>query len=155
MTMKKPMQKLLAVAIAMTASTATAAPRTLPNGAPAPGNTVAKGERYGSAITDTKRALRSAKKELVAAIDAEKVAAADLTAQPRTLANGAPACGNTSSKAATCTVEQADAEWNERVQRLVQAGVTVRAAQARVTSLTTRLAKLADDSDDVALATRS
>ncbi|MFN0250401.1 MAG: hypothetical protein ACKV2T_26210 [Kofleriaceae bacterium] len=129
--MKRRIYKLLAVVTFVGASTtsALAAPRTLANGAPAPGNTVAKGE---TRFERTESSLRAARGDLADALVAERTAAADLQAQPRTLANGAPACGNTGGKAPACTVERSDQLWKNRVERLVQAGVRVRALQAHV-----------------------
>jgi len=140
---KRRIYQLLAVVTFVGAASASAAPRTLANGAPAPGNTVAKGESYASPVKRAATALRSARTELAAALAEEKTAAAALAAEPRTLANGAPACGNTGGKSTTCTTERSDSEWKARVQRLVQAGVAVRAAQARVATLTKQRAKLA------------
>jgi hypothetical protein len=81
--------------------------------------------------------LQTARTELAAAIAAEKEAATAMSVEPRVLANGAPACGNTGGKKMSpCTTERSDAEWKARVQRLVQAGVAVRASQARVAALT-------------------
>ncbi len=142
--MKRRIYQLLAVVTFV--GTASAAPRTLANGAPAPGNTVAKGDSYISPARRTATALRSARTELAAALVEEKAAAAELAAEPRTLANGSPACGNTGGKSVRCTVERSDREWKARIQRLVQAGVAVRAAQARVATLAKQYAKHRGDS---------
>jgi len=131
--MKRRIHRLLAV---ITFASAIAAPRTLANGAPAPGNTMAK-SYTDSPITRSAAALRTARSELAVALAAEHDAAVSLQAHPRVLANGAPACGNTGGKL-SCTTERADKEWKERIQRLVQAGVAVRARTTRVAALTKR-----------------
>ena len=145
--MKQRIGKLLAVVTFVGAATsaAVAAPRTLANGAPAPGNTVAKVD--DSPVEETRlsrvtTALRSAHQDLVAAFREEKAAAAALHSEPRVHANGTPACGTSDDKAQPCTVERSDALWKARLQRLVQAGVAVRAAQARIEPLRKRYAKL-------------
>jgi hypothetical protein len=141
--MTRRIYKLLAVVTFVGASTsAIAAPRTLANGAPAPGNTVAKGEtRLESAESN----LRYARRDLAHALALEAEAAADLKAQPRVLASGAPACGNTGGKAPACTVERADRLWKDRVDRLVRAGVNVRASQARHASVKKEYVKRGGD----------
>lgn len=141
--MKRGIQKLLAVVtFASAASTAVAAPRTLDNGAPAPGNTVAKGETY-SRTDSALAAVQTARAKLSTAIAEEKSAAMAMKDEPRVLENGAPACGNMFSKVEReCTTERSDAEWKERVQRLVQAGIAVRAAQTKLAAAERRYAKL-------------
>jgi hypothetical protein len=136
--MKKPIQKLLAVAIAMGASTASAAPRTLANGAPAPGNTVAKGETYSyKRETPKERArteLAAARNALTAAFAEEREAVAMIVARPRTLASGAPACGNVNEKPtyAECTDAIADQYVSARIERVKRAGDLVASARTRV-----------------------
>jgi hypothetical protein len=129
--MKKPIHKLLAVALAMSASTAIAAPRTLANGAPAPGNTVAKGDIRWIHAHKAETEVAFARKELAAAIAEEKAAAA------------AGQCGD------QCTTERTR---TERVERLVQASAAVRSLQARVARLQKdydKALKLAKESDAV------
>jgi hypothetical protein len=143
--MKQRILKLLAVVTFVGAATspAVAAPRTLANGAPAPGNTVAKLVDYSEeTLPRIMTLLRSAQKELTAALREEQVAATALQSEPRVLANGSPACGNAESNAAACTVERSDALWKARLQRLLQAGVAVRANQTRMARLREQYAKL-------------
>lgn len=128
--MMKPIGKLLAVAFAMTASSASAAPRTLATGAPACGNTNTKGP---SMCQRAERDLRTARTELAAAFEEERIAASLVIDQPRVLASGAPACGNTGGKAdMECDDASADRIYDGRVQRLVRAGAAVGRARARV-----------------------
>lgn len=128
---KNPIKKLLAVVTFVGAAStgAIAAPRTLANGAPAPGNTVAKG------YTETPREIAASnldatKKALVMALAEEKVAKTALTAQPRTLPNGSPACGNAIVK--VCTAEMAESMYQGRIQRARTAELAVQRARVRV-----------------------
>lgn len=151
--MKKPIQKLLAVAFVMSASAASAAPRTLANGAPAPGNTVAKGD--DSSYKKEQRAERSlnqARRALAAAYAEEREAVAAITAQPRVLANGAPACGNTGGKPMVCTDEVADAWFAMRIQRVLHAGELVEKSRAQVAAAEKVNAQYATVADDTRVA---
>lgn len=129
--MKKPIQKLLAVAFVMSAQVASAdVPRTLASGAPACGNTGGKGP---SMCQTAETELQDAKLELANALAVETGALAALVDSPRTLANGAPACGNTGGKKMKpCTVEVADRTYDQRIQRLVRASVQIGKARARI-----------------------
>lgn len=143
---KNPLEKLLAVVtlVGATSAGAIAAPRTLANGAPAPGNTVAKGER---APDRAARVLRNARAELVAAITAAKRARHQLASQPRTLPNGAPACGNVGTKA-PCTVERAKRLYEIRITRAREAEEAVARAREKVHEATRRFALAKQRMDD-------
>lgn len=134
--MKKPIQKLLAVAtfVGATATAAIAAPRTLANGAPAPGNTVAKGESYSRELPERRaeRAVNEARRALAAAYNEERAAVEALVESPRVLASGAPACGNTSGKPPPCDEKIANRLVTMRVERLTNAGRAIDAARARL-----------------------
>jgi hypothetical protein len=141
--MNKPIGKLLAVAFAMTAGTASAdAPRSLASGAPACGNTNTKGP---SMCQRAERNLQFARAELVRALDEERIAASLVVDQPRVLASGAPACGNTGGKGEMeCTTADADRIYDGRVQRLVRAGAAVMRARAQVVAAEKRWAPYAN-----------
>lgn len=146
--MKIPSTKLLAVvAFASTASTsAIAAPRTLANGAPAPGNTVAKGDSSYSNTRHEKtarEALGRARTMLLVAYTEEREAVAALVARPRVLASGAPACGNAVSKPPSqeCNAEMADQYMTWRIERLQRAGAQVESARMVLASAEKRFAK--------------
>lgn len=146
--MKKPIQKLLAVAtfVGATATGAIAAPRTLANGAPAPGNTVAKGETYSykqetperlaeRKVNDARRALGSAYTE-------ERAAVAAIVERPRVRADGSPACGNTNGKPPPCDDKIADQYVTARIQRLVAAGRAIDRARTQLVAAEKALAKV-------------
>ncbi len=138
---RNPIKKLLAVvAFVGAASTSViAAPRTLANGAPAPGNTVAKGK--DTPRQRAARALADARARLLTALAEERELTRELAAQPRTLPNGAPACGNTLGKVQReCTPAIADKEFDERVERLRFASARVKQARSRVHEATQQLA---------------
>ncbi|MFN0250403.1 MAG: hypothetical protein ACKV2T_26220 [Kofleriaceae bacterium] len=83
--MKKPTQRLLAVAILFGASTASAgAPRTLPSGAPACGNTNTKSP---SNCQRAERELEAARRELTAALAEEREYARKGITPPTQLVN--------------------------------------------------------------------
>lgn len=140
--MNRRIYKLLAVVtfVGASATAASAAPRTLANGAPAPGNTVAKGKPRIKAHVAASRALDRAQRALVAALAEEKEAKHQLASQPRTLPNGAPACGNTGGKAPACTAERAEKLHEFRVDRARYAAAEVLRARQRVHEATRKLA---------------
>jgi len=130
--MKNPIRKLLAVAtfVGTAATGAIAAPRTLANGAPAPGNTVAK---TGSSMKAERDSLAEARRLLASAYAEEREAVAAIVARPRVLANGAPACGNANAKPAmTCNAEVADEYLAMRIQRVMRAGELIDRERAHV-----------------------
>ncbi|MGE0398322.1 MAG: hypothetical protein AB7T06_16580 [Kofleriaceae bacterium] len=137
---RHPIKKLLAVVtfVGATSSAAIAAPRTLANGAPAPGNTVAKGYRQEPASLTRK--MERARAALVAAITEEKLAKQQLIASPRTLPNGAPACGNTGGKAPPCTADIANELHEQRIARVREAEKAVKLARARLHEATRKVA---------------
>ncbi|MFN0250402.1 MAG: hypothetical protein ACKV2T_26215 [Kofleriaceae bacterium] len=138
---KKPIQKLLAVItfVSAASTSAIAAPRTLANGAPAPGNTVAKGETYSAKESPKERAqneLAAARAALSSVLMEERAAVRAIVERPRVLASGAPACGNANSKplpTGACDEAAADQYVTMRLQRVIRAG-------ARVATTRTRLA---------------
>jgi hypothetical protein len=156
MTMKNPIKKLFAVVtfVGAASTSAIAAPRTLANGAPAPGNTVAKGGSsadYKSPVERAERSLALAKRELTAALTEEREAINVLAAQPRSLPNGAPACGNTGGKAPKCTAEMADELFKQRMTQITNASASVMKARVRVHEATrtfATLSKTATPDDD-------
>jgi hypothetical protein len=137
---KHPIKKLLAVVtfIGAASTSVIAAPRTLANGAPAPGNTVAKG--YVDKQTVNVRRMDQAKKALAAALVEQKAAKAALASQPRTLPNGAPACGNTGGKAPECTAEMAQSMYEARIQRARAAETMVQVARKKLHEATREVA---------------
>jgi len=151
--MNKPIQKLLAVMtfVGAASTSAIAAPRTLANGAPAPGNTVAKGGTTYSMKSERRAeaSLNQARRALAAAYTEEREAVAAITAEPRVLANGAPACGNTGGKPMVCTAEVADQWFAMRIQRVLQASELIDRARAQVTAAEKVYAQYATDHDDV------
>lgn len=149
--MKRRIHKLFAVATFVSAASASAiaAP-------PAPATRAPESSTVSSDEARTKRLehdLRVARQQLAVALAEESAAAAAMKAEPRVLANGAPACGNTLAKVQKeCTVERSDQVWKQRVQRLVQAGVAVRAKQARAAKLATALARRGGDPTTIVVA---
>jgi hypothetical protein len=148
---RNPIKKLLAVVtfVGAASTSVAAAPRTLANGAPAPGNTVAKGY---TKRTSAERQLENARAQLVVALAEEKDAKYWLTSQPRTLPDGSPACGNTGGKAPECTVGMAEGMYQARIQRAHTAEVAVERAQLRLHEATRKVAQrnreVRSDDDD-------
>jgi hypothetical protein len=136
--MTKPIGKLLAVAFTLSATTALATPRTLANGAPAPGNTVAKSK---PAMIDRRdeRALETARVRLADAIREQVAAVHALAIQPRTLPDGSPACGNTVGKS-MCTAQTAEDYYQQRLARAHQAQIALEQARARLHEITRKVA---------------
>lgn len=130
------MKKLLAVAILMGAPAVSfAAPRTLGNGAPACGNVMSK-SKQGCEVPLPP--LELAKAEVTRAEYYEARALEALTTTPRTLANGAPACGNTmggKSAPPPCTAERADELHQHRVDTAARAVADATAARAKLRAL--------------------
>jgi hypothetical protein len=143
---KNPIQKLLAVVTFVSAAStaAIAAPRTLANGAPAPGNTVAKGGssyKVDKTERSTQLALNAARRALSAAYTEEREAVALIAARPRMHANGAPACGNVNEKPVMeCTDAVADNFVTERIKRVMLAGERVVEARRRLAAAETAYA---------------
>jgi len=136
---KNPIKKLLAVVtfVGVASTSAIAAPRTLANGAPAPGNTVAKGKPR---VDRSARAIARARELLASALTEKQDAARALASAPRTLPNGAPACGNTGGKAPECTDEMAAGMYQARIDRTQRAEVAVQRAREQLHEVTRKVA---------------
>ncbi len=86
-----------------------------------------------------KNLKRNPLKKLLAVATFVGAASSSAIAAPRTLANGAPACGNTFGKA-PCTAESANEMYQARVERVRGAEKAVQAARARLHEATRKVA---------------